>query len=234
MSSLKKWLSGWRLGGIAGPGRGRGLAGAARAAGRPAARLLPGRGPGRRHPGARRPMAGRSWWTAAPAPPLCSNELGAVLPFWDRSLDLVVLTHPDGDHITGLIPLLDRYRVARCWTCRSPIRRPMAATWLENLAKHDVRRTYAQRGMRCRSGTCPHRAEPRRDAPHRHGLGRKQQRRRPAAGLRRRPSLLLTGDAEQRGRSGHAGRRPPPSRRRAEGGSSRQQRQQLRRPFSRP
>jgi competence protein ComEC len=35
------------------------------------------------------------------------------MPFWDRSLDLVVLTHPDADHITGLVPVLERYQVDR-------------------------------------------------------------------------------------------------------------------------
>ena len=39
------------------------------------------------------------------------SALGAEMPFWDRSLDLVVLTHPDADHITGLLPVLARYRV---------------------------------------------------------------------------------------------------------------------------
>lgn len=30
------------------------------------------------------------------------RALGRVMPFWDRSLDLVVATHPDQDHIGGL------------------------------------------------------------------------------------------------------------------------------------
>jgi competence protein ComEC len=33
--------------------------------------------------------------------------------FWDRSLDLIMLTHPDADHITGLVSVLERYRVDR-------------------------------------------------------------------------------------------------------------------------
>jgi competence protein ComEC len=37
--------------------------------------------------------------------------LGRQLPFWDRTLDLVVLTHPDSDHLGGLVPLLERYEV---------------------------------------------------------------------------------------------------------------------------
>ncbi len=46
-----------------------------------------------------------------PSPSLLLSRLGRRMPFWDRSLDLVVLTHPDTDHITGLVGVLERYRV---------------------------------------------------------------------------------------------------------------------------
>ncbi len=39
------------------------------------------------------------------------EKLGRALPFWDRSLDAVLLTHPDADHSTGLIAVVRRYRV---------------------------------------------------------------------------------------------------------------------------
>lgn len=39
------------------------------------------------------------------------RELGLRLPFWDRTLDAVVATHPDKDHIGGLAEVLDRYDV---------------------------------------------------------------------------------------------------------------------------
>jgi competence protein ComEC len=83
-----------------------------------------------------------------PSPTALFNELGAVLPFWDRSLDLVVLTHPDGDHITGLIPLLDRYRVGQVLDVRQSEAAPEAGPWLERLAALGVPRILAQRGMR--------------------------------------------------------------------------------------
>jgi competence protein ComEC len=38
-------------------------------------------------------------------------RLGQVMPFWDRTLEMVVNTHPDADHLGGLVSLLDRYRV---------------------------------------------------------------------------------------------------------------------------
>lgn len=45
------------------------------------------------------------------------EKLGEVMPFYDRSLDLVVLTHPDRDHLGGLIEVLKRYQVENVlWT----------------------------------------------------------------------------------------------------------------------
>jgi competence protein ComEC len=46
-----------------------------------------------------------------PSPSALTSALGKEMPFWDRSIDLLVLTHPDADHITGLVKVLERYRV---------------------------------------------------------------------------------------------------------------------------
>jgi len=39
------------------------------------------------------------------------RQLSRVMPWYDRSIDVVVATHPDLDHIGGLIDVLPRYRV---------------------------------------------------------------------------------------------------------------------------
>lgn len=41
------------------------------------------------------------------------SKLGKVMPFFDRSLDAVILTHPNRDHLGGLIEVLERYKVDR-------------------------------------------------------------------------------------------------------------------------
>ena len=37
--------------------------------------------------------------------------LGKHMPFWDRNLDLVVLSHPERDHAGGLVSVFQRYHV---------------------------------------------------------------------------------------------------------------------------
>lgn len=37
--------------------------------------------------------------------------LQQVIPFWDRTLDLVILTHPDQDHVGGMPAVFDYYNV---------------------------------------------------------------------------------------------------------------------------
>lgn len=40
------------------------------------------------------------------------RELGRQMSFWDRTIDVVLATHPDKDHIGGLVDVLARYEVA--------------------------------------------------------------------------------------------------------------------------
>lgn len=49
-------------------------------------------------------------------PSLLLEELGRQMPFWDRSIDLVFATHPDDDHIAGLVEVVDRYQVSQLLT----------------------------------------------------------------------------------------------------------------------
>ena len=42
--------------------------------------------------------------------------LSKFVSFWDRAIELVVLTHPEADHITGLVEVLGRYEVGQLVT----------------------------------------------------------------------------------------------------------------------
>lgn len=43
-------------------------------------------------------------------------QLGKVMPYYDKEIDLLVLTHPDADHLGGLIEVLKRYEVGKILT----------------------------------------------------------------------------------------------------------------------
>ena len=46
-----------------------------------------------------------------PDPARLSTELDRLIPSWDRSIDVLVASHPHEDHLAGLPRLLDRYRI---------------------------------------------------------------------------------------------------------------------------
>jgi len=45
------------------------------------------------------------------------EKLGKEMPFYDRSIDLVILTHPERDHLAGLLEVLKKYKIENIlWT----------------------------------------------------------------------------------------------------------------------
>ena len=74
------------------------------------------------------------------------EKLGKEMPFWDKNIDLLILTHPDHDHLAGLIEVLQRYKVDNVlWT---GVVKDTAeyAKWLELLEEQQV--IIAQAGQR--------------------------------------------------------------------------------------
>lgn len=48
------------------------------------------------------------------------EQLGKQMPFWDRNIDIVIATHPDSDHIDGLIDVFKNYSVDQFWHTNAP------------------------------------------------------------------------------------------------------------------
>jgi competence protein ComEC len=46
-----------------------------------------------------------------PDPDLLLRRLGERMPWWQRQIDVMILTHPHEDHVAGLVAALERYRV---------------------------------------------------------------------------------------------------------------------------
>lgn len=72
------------------------------------------------------------------SPQALFGELGAVMPFWDRTLDLLVLTHPDGDHMGAQVELPARYHVAQAIHTAHAAQHPDEALWRSQMANGGV------------------------------------------------------------------------------------------------
>ncbi len=49
-------------------------------------------------------------------PSVLNDRLGQQMPFWDRHIDIMVATHPDADHVSGLVDLYRRYQITQLIT----------------------------------------------------------------------------------------------------------------------
>ena len=70
---------------------------------------------------------------------LLLHDLDAQIPSWDRRLDAIVLTHPHDDHVTGLVSVLDRYRVGTAYESGWPSDTPEYRAWRASLASRQIR-----------------------------------------------------------------------------------------------
>jgi competence protein ComEC len=87
-----------------------------------------------------------------PSPQALALELGSKMPFWDRTIDLVVLTHPHADHLTGLVDTIQRYRVERVLYPESDYGSPLCQQWLELIGEKDIECTIARAGQEINLG----------------------------------------------------------------------------------
>jgi competence protein ComEC len=73
-------------------------------------------------------------------------RLGQEMPFWDRTLELVVNTHPDADHLAGLPSLLDRYWVEQIIVTDVEGESELYREWETELAEAQIAPTIGQAG----------------------------------------------------------------------------------------
>lgn len=71
------------------------------------------------------------------------RELGEVLPFYKRTIDLIILTHPDRDHLVGLLEVVKRYKVKGALVTGVSKRDPMYESFLSFLNSKNVHVKFA-------------------------------------------------------------------------------------------
>ena len=87
-----------------------------------------------------------------PSPQAIGLALGKKMPFWDRTIDLVVLTHPSADHVTGLVEVLNRYKVKQVLYPDLDFESNIYGEWLRLLKEKNIKYTLAQAGQQINLG----------------------------------------------------------------------------------
>ena len=82
-----------------------------------------------------------------PSPSVVLSHLGRRMPFWDRSLDLVVLTHPEADHVGGLVGMLERYQVGLVLDSGQECNNATCESWRALIEEKGIPYRRAEAGM---------------------------------------------------------------------------------------
>ncbi|PIU15890.1 MBL fold metallo-hydrolase [bacterium (Candidatus Gribaldobacteria) CG08_land_8_20_14_0_20_39_15] len=80
------------------------------------------------------------------------TKLGKAMPFWDRTLDLVILTHPESDHLSGLLEVLKRYQIKNILWSGVERSAGIFEQWQEVLKEEKAKVVFAQAGQKIRAG----------------------------------------------------------------------------------
>ena len=83
-----------------------------------------------------------------PGPTDVLNGIGAYVSFYQRDLDLMMLTHPHDDHMAGLPDVLSRYRVGQVAQTVFTGTNGVRGEWLSRLAQQGTPVYYPGRGDR--------------------------------------------------------------------------------------
>lgn len=80
------------------------------------------------------------------------EELPKVMPFFDRSIDMVVLTHPHADHVDGLVEVLKRYKVGTVLITGINNSGPTYSEFLKEIGEQNIDVFVAEKDLDFRFG----------------------------------------------------------------------------------
>lgn len=80
------------------------------------------------------------------------ERIGKEMPFWDRTIDLIILSHPSADHLKGLLKVLERYEVERILWTGIEVDTFIYQEWLRLINQEGAEIFIAQAGQKIKLG----------------------------------------------------------------------------------
>lgn len=78
---------------------------------------------------------------------LLLEKMGRYIPFWDRNIEAIVATHPDQDHIGGLIDVLGVYEVDYFLETKMQSQSQTFMKLQEEIGKNKIEKIEAKKGV---------------------------------------------------------------------------------------
>jgi competence protein ComEC len=75
------------------------------------------------------------------------EKLGKYIPFWDRKIEIVIATHPDQDHIAGLISAMENYKIGKIIDNGAESDSQVYKRYLEMIQNKNIERIKGERGI---------------------------------------------------------------------------------------
>jgi len=130
-----------------------------------------------------------------------TEKLSSSLPFWSRSIDVLVLSHMDRDHIAGTLPILKQFRVGMIFLPGTADASLLSDAIRKEIARQHIGIIYSQATTDFRTRSALFDVL----APQTSLLGKNMSKRNETSAIIRLKtadgSLLLTGDSEQQNES---------------------------------
>lgn len=80
------------------------------------------------------------------------EKLGKYVPFWDRKIELIITTHPDQDHIEGLIDVIKNYKIEKIIDNGMSSDSQIYKNYLEIIKEKDIERLRGRKGLNIKDG----------------------------------------------------------------------------------
>ncbi|PIP27995.1 MAG: hypothetical protein COX29_03530 [Candidatus Moranbacteria bacterium CG23_combo_of_CG06-09_8_20_14_all_35_22] len=75
------------------------------------------------------------------------EKLGRHIPFWDRKIEIVIATHPDQDHIGGLIDVMKNYEIGKVIDNSVQSDSQVYKNYLEIIKNKNIKRLKGKAGI---------------------------------------------------------------------------------------